>query len=126
MLKNIEKYFKKLKGDLNKIKIYQYNITRDIGYLFNEITKEKQYEPLEIKSAFDSNYTEYESKGDNNGNLSLYEYLNIIRPYLRDMIDNHKANSGWKIQFVMKIKVISFLDANEFRKMHTKVIIQKL
>ena len=126
MLKNIEKYFKKLKGDLNKIKIYQYNITRDIGYLFNEITKENQYEPLEIKSAFDSNYTEYESKGDNNGNLSLYEYLNIIRPYLRDMIDNHKANSGWKIQFVMKIKVISFLDANEFRKMHTKVIIQKL
>ena len=126
MLKNIEKYFKKLKGDLNKIKIYQYNITRDIGYLFNEITKENQYEPLEIKSAFDSNYTEYESKGGNNGNLSLYEYLNIIRPYLRDMIDNHKANSGWKIQFVMKIKVISFLDANEFRKMHTKVIIQKL
>ena len=126
MLKNIEKYFKKLKGDLNKIKIYQYNITRDIGYLFNEITKENQYEPLEIKSAFDSNYTEYESKGDNNGNLSLYEYLNIIRLYLRDMIDNHKANSGWKIQFVMKIKVISFLDANEFRKMHTKVIIQKL
>ena len=126
MLKNIEKYFKKLKGDLNKIKIYQYNITRDIGYSFNEITKENQYEPLEIKSAFDSNYTEYESKGDNNGNLSLYEYLNIIRPYLRDMIDNHKANSGWKIQFVMKIKVISFLDANEFRKMHTKVIIQKL
>ena len=93
MLKNIEKYFKKLKGDLNKIKIYQYNITRDIGYLFNEITKENQYEPLEIKSAFDSNYTEYESKGDNNGNLSLYEYLNIIRPYLRDMIDNHKAHS---------------------------------
>ena len=39
VLKNIEKYFKKLKEDLNKIKIYQYNITRDIGHLFNEISK---------------------------------------------------------------------------------------
>ena len=66
VLKNIEKYFKKLKEDLNKIKIYQYNITRDIGYLFNEITKEDYYEPIEIKSAFDGNYIEYESKGDNN------------------------------------------------------------
>ena len=93
VLKNIEKYFKKLKEDLNKIKIYQYNITRDIGYLFNEITKEDYYEPIEIKSAFDGNYIEYESRVDNNDNLSLEEYLNIIRPYLRDMIDNHKAHS---------------------------------
>ena len=66
MLKNIEKYFKKLKEDLNKIKIYQYNITRDIGYLFNEIIKEDPYEPIGIKSAFDGNYIEYESKGDDN------------------------------------------------------------
>ena len=35
---------------------------------------------------------------DNNDNLSLEEYLNIIRPYLRDMIDNHKGYSKWKIQ----------------------------
>ena len=120
VLKNIEKYFKKLKEDLNKIKIYQYNITRDIGYLFNEITKEDYYEPIEIKSAFDSNYIEYESKGDNNDNLSLEEYLNIIRPYLRDMIDNHKAHSEWKIQLVMKINFISSLGTDEFREMHTK------
>ena len=93
ILKNIKKYFKKLKEDSNKIKIYQYNITCDISYLFNEITKEDYYEPIEIKSAFDRNYIEYESRGGNNGNLSLYEYLNIIRPYLRDMIDNHKAHS---------------------------------
>ena len=31
--------------------------------------------------------------GINNDNLSLDEYLNIIRPYLRDVIDNHKAHS---------------------------------
>ena len=59
MLKNIIKYFKKLKEDLNKIKKYQYNITSDIHYLFNEISKEDYYEPTEIKSAFDGNYIEY-------------------------------------------------------------------
>ena len=39
VLKNIERYFKKLKKDLNKIKIYKYNITHDIRNLFNEISK---------------------------------------------------------------------------------------
>ena len=42
----MEKYFKKLKEDLNKMKIYQYNITRDIDYLFNEITAENYYKPI--------------------------------------------------------------------------------
>ena len=89
--KDIIKYFKKLKEDLNKIKKFQYNITRDLRYLFNEIS-EDYYEPIEIKSAFEGNYIEYESRGDNDDNLSLDKYLNIIRPYLRDMIDNHKSH----------------------------------
>ena len=95
-------------------------MTHDIGHLFNEITKEEYYEPIEIKSAFDGNYIEYESKGDNNDNLSLEEYRNVIRPYLRDMIDNLKAHSEWKIQTVMKINFISSLGTDEFRVMHTK------
>ena len=91
-LKNINKYFKKLKEDLNKIKTYQYNITCDIDHFFNEIPKEEYYEPLEFKSAFDGDYIKYESRGDNDDNLSLEEYLNMIKPYLGDMIDNHKAH----------------------------------
>ena len=120
MLKNIERYFKKLKKDLNKIKIYEYNITHDICNLFNEITKEDYYEPIEIKSAFDGSYIEYESRGDNDDNLSLEEYLNIIRLFLRDMINNHKAHGEWKIQLVMKINFISSLDDNEFCVIYTK------
>ena len=80
--KNIERYFKKLTEDLNKIKIYKYNITHDICHLFNEISKEDYYELIEIKSAFDGSYIEHESRGDNDDNLSLEEYLNIIRVYL--------------------------------------------
>ena len=120
MLKNIERYFKKLKKDLNKIKIYQYNITSDIRNLFNKITKQDYYEPMEIKSPFDGSYIQYESRGDNDNNLSLEEYINIIRPYLRDMINNHKAQREWKIQLVMKINFISSLGADESREMYTK------
>ena len=63
---------------------------------------------------------EHESRGDKDNNLSLEQYLNIIRPYLRDMIDNHKTHSEWKIQLVMKITFVSSLDADEIRIMHTK------
>ena len=63
---------------------------------------------------------EYESRGDKYNNLSLEEYLNIIRPYLVNMIDNHKAHNEWKIQLIMKINFTFSLDGNEIRRMHTK------
>ena len=37
-----------------------------------------------------NNYIEYLSKGDRYENLSPKEYLNVIRPYLRDLTDEHK------------------------------------
>ena len=36
-----------------------------------------------------NNYIEYASKGDRYENLSPKEYLNMIRPYLRDLINEH-------------------------------------
>ena len=50
----------------------------------------------------------------------ICEYFNIIRPYLRDFIDNYQAKGGWKIQLTMRIIFVSFTDANETRVMHTK------
>ena len=35
---------------------------------------------------------EYESRGDKDKNLSLEDYLDIIKPFLRDMINNHKTH----------------------------------
>ena len=43
-----------------------------------------------------NNYAEYISKGDDNKNLSPEEYLDIIRPYLNDLINDHKASGEWK------------------------------
>ena len=61
------------------------------------------------------------SRGDRYKNLSLEKYLNMIRPYLRDLINDHKpstklnneANDSdtergeWKIQLVMQNNFIS-------------------
>ena len=62
----------------------------------------------------------YESKGGKDNKLEIYEYFDIIKPYLRDMIDNHKARGEWKIQLTMRIIFVSFTDANETRETHTK------
>ena len=95
MLKNISKYLKELSNDLKKLHKYQDNITYRLDYLFNE---EDHYKPEEVKSAFNGNYVLYESKGDKDNKLALYEYFDIIKPYLNDMIDNSKARGEWKIQ----------------------------
>ena len=56
----IEEYWKKLKEELNKLKIYQYNIIKDmeykgikqIEYLFNKINDEDYYKPIKTKDAY--------------------------------------------------------------------------
>ena len=84
VLKNIGKYLKKLNNDLKKLQKYQDNITYGLDYLFNE---EDYYKPTEVKSAFDGNYVLYESRGDKDAKLALYEYFGKIKPYLKDVID---------------------------------------
>ena len=120
VLQNIDKYFKNLKKDLTKLQKYRYNITYDLYYLFNEDDEEDYYEPVEIKSAFDNSYIQYESRGDRDANLSLAEYVNITIPYLRDMTDNHKDRGKWKIQLTMKINFASVLDNTQFQEIDTK------
>ena len=46
--------------------------------------------------AFDGSYVLYESRGDKDSKLAIYEYFHIIRPYLKDMIDDHKARVNGK------------------------------
>ena len=41
--------------------------------------------------AFNDDYVEYESRGDKDKNSSPKDYLDIIKPFLRDMINNNKA-----------------------------------
>ena len=53
-------------------------------------------------------------------NLSPKEYLDMIRPYLSDMINDHKTRREWKIQLTMRINFISLENSKETRTMYTK------
>ena len=98
MLKNIGKYLKKLNTDLKKLQKYQDDITYGLDYLFSELNEEDYYEPKEIKSAFDGSYMLYESRGDKDAKLALYEYFEKIMPYFKDMINNLslRVNGNYK------------------------------
>ena len=98
----------------------QYNITHGLDKLNHEQDNLGYYIPKEVKHAFNGSYVLYESNGDKDGKLSIDEYFNIIGPYLKDMIDDHKSKGEQKIQLSMRVIFVSFTEANETRKMHTK------
>ena len=62
----------------------------------------------------------YESRGDKDNMLAIYEYFDKIKPCLKDMIDDYKSKGEWKIQIVMRIIFASFIDKSETQVMHTK------
>ena len=98
---------------------------------------EDYYKPIITNHDFNRDYIEYESKGDKDKILSIKEYLDMIKPYLSNIINNHKTqgkwkvHSGntvidyktqgeWKIQLTMPINSTSSKDSEETRTMHTK------
>ena len=77
----------------------EYYRIRDIENLFGEIN-EVYYKPMKTIGSFDNknNYIEYESKGDKDNKLSPKEYLDVIKPYLRDIINDHKTPKNLKFE----------------------------
>ena len=65
--------------------------------LFDLSIDEDYYKPIITNDAFNSNYIEYESKGDKDKTLSIKEYLKMIIPYLRNIINDHKTQGEWKV-----------------------------
>ena len=49
--------------------------------------------PIKINNVFTDDYIEYESNGDKDKTLSVKEYLDMIRRYLSDIINNHKTKN---------------------------------
>ena len=77
------------------------------------------YEPVLIKSGFDNNYLEYMSNGNNS--LSFKEYLELIKPYLYDLINVYKAKGEWKLQLSVEISFVSQKQgSDENRVMYTR------
>ena len=74
-----------------------------------------------VKSSCNNNDIEYRSKG--NEILAFEEYLNLIEPYLRELINDHKNKGEWKIQLTAQINFISLRPgSNETRVMHTRSV----
>ena len=82
------------------------------------------YKPIRTDDGFAgrrNNYIEYKGKADRYENVSPEEYLKIIRPYLRELINDHKPmtksnieendsdsdRAEWKIQLLMQNTCIS-------------------
>ena len=156
--------FKNFHGDIDSVDYddldnYDYNSDfsdedeyRKIGSirtLFREFDRD-YYKPIRTDSGFvvrNDNYMEYTSKGDRYENLSPKEYLNMIKPYLRDLInehiptmelnnnnntDNNNDNNNntdnynnnnraeWKIQLTMQNSCVSTRNFEETRTIFTK------
>ena len=69
---------------------------RDIRTLFKQ--EDFYYKPTRVSHFWNSNYIEYECSSDRNKNLSAEEYLDEIKPCLRDIIFNIQKFDTWKIQ----------------------------
>ena len=84
-------------------------IIRDIWNLF-EYEEENYYKPIIVNNFLSNNYFEYKGKNDRRA-LSIY--LNKIKPYLKDIINDLKKYDTSKIQLTITINFIS--SCNEFK-----------
>ena len=98
--------FKKFHGDIDSVDYEDldnydnnYDFADDDEYrkigsirtLFKEFDRD-YYKPIRTDGCYAgiyNNYIEYVSKGDIYENLQPEEYLNMIRPYLRDLMNEH-------------------------------------
>ena len=142
-IKEIERNLTELEENLSKTKkCYDYDDIecrgiRNVRDLFDLSIDEDYYKPIMSRGTFNSSYIQYESKGDKGKSLSIKEYINMIKPYLSDIINDHKTcglvryhsgnktwgeetSSEWKIQLTMAIKFISSTDSDDTQTMHTK------
>ena len=114
-----------LANKLNKKEKYRYHDRDDLDYhgirdienLFDVDNNEDYYKPMLVKSSFKENLKDYESRGDKDKNLPTEQYLDVIKPYLSGLINDHKAietsSNEWKI--VINMHFVSSNDTGEIR-----------
>ena len=75
---------------------YEYKGIKDIKDLFKLSIDKDHYKPILVKSGYNGNYVQYESKGVKI--LTLKEYLALIEKYLRELINYYKNKGEWNVQ----------------------------
>ena len=95
-IKEIQRNLTELEENHSKTKKYydyddiEYRGIRNVRDLFDLSIDEDYYKPIIARGAFNSSYIQYETKGGKGKNLSIKEYLNMIKPYLNDIINTIK------------------------------------
>ena len=97
-LKNSNKYLNEFDKKIIELNEYNNNNNNNDDFIENvrDLFNIVNYEPILIKTGFDNNYLEYRSEG--NDLLNFKEYLDLIKPYLNDLINTQKNKGEWKIQ----------------------------
>ena len=123
--KKPRKYLDELDEKIRKLDKYyhdddfEFRGIRNIQDLFKLPIGKDYYKPTLVKSGYNNNYSQYESKGDKI--LTIKEYLGLVQSYLADMINDYKSKGEWKIQLTAEINFTSLKpDFDETRIMHTK------
>ena len=119
MMENLKLEENKITNDIrnlsntrNSNKAIKDIILRDIKNLY-EHEGESYHKPVRVNNFWINNYIEYESNSDRNRTISVEEYLNKIRLYLKDIITNLKKSNTWKIQLTIADNSIFSIDNDE-------------
>ena len=98
---------------------FEYRGIKNIQNLFKLSIDKDHYKPILVKSGYNNNYIQYESKGDKI--LTLKEYPALIERYLRKLINYYKNKGEWKLQLTAEISFVSLKPgSDETRVMHMK------
>ena len=124
-LKNKNKLSKKSSKYLNELNKKIINLDKHEDFIGLENVKDLysilDYKPVLIRGGFNNNYLEYGSDGNNS--LSFMGYLNLIKPYLEDLINDKKNKGEWKLQLTAQISFVSLKPgSDETCLMHTRSV----
>ena len=98
---------------------YEYKGIKNIKDLFNISIDKGYYKPGLVKSGYNNNYVQFESKGYKI--LSIQEYLSLIEKYSKELINQYKNEGEWKVQLSAEINFISLKPgSDETRVMYTR------
>ena len=92
---------------------------RDIRILFDHKV-EDHYKPVRVGNFWSNDYINYESNDDRNKTISVEEYLDKYRPFLKHIINNLKKSNTWKTQLGIAINFNSGKDNDEECVMDSK------
>ena len=89
--KKTDEYLDELDKKIFKLEKYhdyddhEYKGIKDIKHFFKLSIDKDYYKPVLVKSGYNNNFVQYESKGDKI--LSIQEYLSLIEKYLKKLIN---------------------------------------